>query len=65
MSEPTFKAIESCEGCRFFWPGRDQCRRNAPVPGRGDFERAKWPIVFLSDWCGEYKPVPGEKAEAE
>lgn len=65
MSEPTFKAIECCEGCRFFWASECECRRNAPAPGRVSYERARWPVVFGSDWCGEYKPVSVEKAEAE
>ena len=31
-----------------------RCRRYPPNP--------KWPGVNLSDWCGEFKPVGGNKA---
>lgn len=28
------------------------CRRNAPVPSVSN--RASWPAVYASDWCGEH-----------
>ncbi len=41
----------SCSTCRFFVPKESplgRCRRNAPT-------MAGFPVVYVSDWCGDHK----------
>ena len=51
---------QSCDRCRF--GGKETssmttCKRNAPLPVRLDQEvMARWPLVMLNDWCGEWAP---------
>jgi hypothetical protein len=43
--------IEDCSMCRFFHPrtlGDGECRKNAPVTGRG------FPMVPVDGWCGQF-----------
>lgn len=56
-----------CRGCRFRLPigALNECRRHAPAPSlvrtEADTERvqfANWPIVRLSDGCGEFVKGP-------
>lgn len=49
-----------CGGCRFFehWEGdglgnKGACRRRSPAPSEYSHETAQWPVVRVSDWCGE------------
>ncbi len=51
---------QSCEICRY---GEEQmkqmarCKRHAPTPLPIDQEvMARWPLVMLTDWCGEWTP---------
>ena len=41
-----------CETCMFFVPKRSQkvgrCRRHSPT-------MSGWPVMFVSDWCGDHK----------
>ncbi len=56
---------EMCVTCRFALDEHGEylkCRRYAPSPSEpkpragGTFTR--WPMVTLSDWCGEWQPKP-------
>ena len=41
-----------CCNCMYYMPkggGLGRCRRHAPVTQQG------WPVVFTSDWCGDFK----------
>jgi len=59
--------IERCETCRWLECDTsvtclDHCHRHAPpayvcAPGE-PVREAAWPVVALSDWCGEYQPTP-------
>lgn len=49
-----------CWGCAFFHEVGDHdghCRRRAPLPSTsiGELAAARWPIVDICDWCGEWK----------
>ena len=57
-----------CEECRFFSQNWGECRRRAPV-GKTEHltygsrnvtanERAWWPLVETTDWCGEFESDP-------
>ena len=52
--------LVSCASCRFFdGLGGDAihglCRRNSPVPRRGEYQNTFWPMVSpKDDWCGEH-----------
>ena len=47
-----------CGDCRFWHQPATQCRRNAPLPVRGQQGTldTAWPHVASGDWCGEYQP---------
>lgn len=55
-----------CERCFFFQNDGDddegECHKHAPIAtthpeGETSFSCfATWPIVFMSEWCGEWKP---------
>ena len=56
---------ERCETCRWLYSdndgsGLDYCQRNAP-PAYVEFDydepdrSARWPVVALTDFCGEWK----------
>jgi hypothetical protein len=47
-----------CGDCRFWRQPDNQCRRNAPLPMRGQQGTmdTAWPLVASEDWCGEYQP---------
>lgn len=57
---------ERCETCRYLMVGQQgwyECHRHQPritISKECDDEAIKpitmWPIVNLSDWCGEYAP---------
>ena len=46
------KVNMTCDTCMYFAPKGERsigrCRRNAPT-------MKGWPVLFLSDWCGEHK----------
>lgn len=54
---------EKCSGCHFWLEIHDErgnCRRKPPVVlwNEDDSEAVtEWPVVFASQWCGEYKRV--------
>lgn len=50
-----------CQTCAFYNSGDSECRRYAPQPSDND-QKAQWPTVAATDWCGEYKEDP-EKAK--
>jgi hypothetical protein len=55
-----------CGRCRYFYPvdggadGSGQCRRFPPVlvvmPALNEL-RQGWPILFIDDGCGEFRPL--------
>lgn len=55
-----------CQACRFFRREEDRkatglCRRHPPIVPQGLGDRfhpdlAIFPIVFDTDWCGEFEP---------
>lgn len=48
-----------CTTCMWFVPKRDQigrCRRHAPTMNG-------YPVVFITDWCGDHKLDEGRGAE--
>ena len=44
-----------CQTCAHYAEKPSECRRYAPQPTGSD-NKAQWPTVSASDWCGEYKP---------
>jgi hypothetical protein len=57
---------ETCGDCKFFI--KNDCMRNPPYPvffgnqpGQGLVN--VFPLVKKSDWCGEFKEKPKDKAE--
>ncbi|WGF89960.1 hypothetical protein [Marinivivus vitaminiproducens] len=55
-----------CQGCRFWFSSKTQCRRNAPLPAVSEKgSQTLWPTTAADDWCGEFQPkVTDEKAAA-
>lgn len=57
---------DACANCVYSWLLQSQvsalCRRYAPRPELVDREdnRATWPMVRASSWCGEYKRDPAK-----
>lgn len=47
---------ETCKECRYFhlMETNGICRRETPY--MDEFGIGKWPIVNMSDWCGEFSP---------
>ena len=41
-----------CGNCMFHMRGR--CRRHAPEAPAIHGDRTVWPVVDVSDWCGEW-----------
>lgn len=60
--EATVKPIEDCLLCRFSHSSFDHygyvtCRRNPPIEGaKFPGDDARWPLVRIDDWCGEFQP---------
>jgi hypothetical protein len=59
------EAAKLCHTCRWGWHFKDEdgnvvkeyglCRRYAPKPKEGNgIGRTAWPVVHLSDGCGEW-----------
>lgn len=60
-------SVTTCEFCRYSLPvpdgsGRLICRRHPPTPvynpqaaATDEYTPAKWPVVALNWWCGEFK----------
>ncbi len=56
-----------CQNCRYYYDtsyGKQECRRNPPLPGPENNFRM-WPSVSPRDWCGEWdgplydsRPIP-------
>lgn len=53
-----------CRHCRFFAPEQQRvgeeikygrCRRHAPLPSTDMSRHGYWPLVRVSDWCGEFR----------
>lgn len=67
-TKPTVIRAERCEKCKFSAPGQSkqhvECRRYPPALAQfpvdvrtGQFlERAVWPKVAPTEFCGEWKP---------
>jgi hypothetical protein len=58
---------QSCSTCRYSnqWADPDgigmHCRRHPPKVNRDPSDFAEFPLVFPSDWCGEFQPKSEEK----
>jgi len=58
---------ESCESCIFYRSidkGTGFCRRYPPH-SRGYNDEESFPIVYSSNWCGEYKNTPPKQMLVE
>ena len=47
-----------CTTCRYYSKeegATGECRVNPPIAREGD-RHAKWPHVYMTDWCGSHRP---------